>query len=785
MHRATSLVFKFIFILPLLVSTTAVFAKLPPPAPTDMRVLIDISGSMKQNDPNNLRIPALKLLLNLMPQDCNAGVWTFGRYVNMLVPYRAVSPKWKKMAKQEANKINYAGQFTNIGSAIEKASFGWRDVNPESQRSMILLTDGMVDVSRSKGVNENERNKILNVLLPQLKKAGVKIHTIALSKNADIELLQTLALSTDGQFAIVNNAEELLKVFVAAFDQSVEQEQVPIEGNQFSIDGSVDEFTVLIYRKPTSIATQLKMPNGQVVSQNDKLTGLNWFSDSRYDLITIASPIGGEWTLLADVDPDNRVTVVSDLKLFMEGVPTNIVKSEVLDMSVFLSEGDSRIVKSDFLSLLDITFRQDFLDGDKTWEGKLTSHKEGKVKTPRNGTYSARLNKTLLPGRHELTVLVDGKTFQRKKKQKLTVHSEVLEVLIVEEESENGMSNFYLNILPKGGIVPKGELEVSAVISSPTKILSEPAVTSTAFGGWRVDVKGDAGAGVYSVTLTVKSSAGSARHISLVQGPYKVEYRKTSTPSSEVITEIGADSMVVQPVIEEPVPEKIEPEKESPKPEMLNPEEEVALEEELKIDESFVDDTEEEEPIEEEYSEDESDDSLEEESGFEEESESFIEMITNMDKRVLGGIVAGINLVVFGFGYVVYRKVMSRKDLEDEADDLDINLSGLGDDNFDLSEESEGEGGLANEETVVVQQDEDKAAGEEGLSVDDFDEEAEKGTDEVAVVEDAGSDEFDLEADLAELVEDDTEVDITLDDIEEKLSGAEEDTESEDDDLSL
>ncbi|RLA17269.1 MAG: hypothetical protein DRQ56_09430, partial [Gammaproteobacteria bacterium] len=33
----------------------------------DVRVLIDVSGSMKQNDPRNLRIPALKLLVNLLP----------------------------------------------------------------------------------------------------------------------------------------------------------------------------------------------------------------------------------------------------------------------------------------------------------------------------------------------------------------------------------------------------------------------------------------------------------------------------------------------------------------------------------------------------------------------------------------------------------------------------------------------------------------------------------------------------------------------------------------------
>jgi len=56
------------------------------PDTADVRVLIDISGSMKKNDPNNLRRPALRLLVGLLPEDSRAGVWTFGQYVNMQVP---------------------------------------------------------------------------------------------------------------------------------------------------------------------------------------------------------------------------------------------------------------------------------------------------------------------------------------------------------------------------------------------------------------------------------------------------------------------------------------------------------------------------------------------------------------------------------------------------------------------------------------------------------------------------------------------------------------------------
>ena len=40
----------------------------------DVRLLIDVSGSMKLNDPANLRQPAIDLLVKLLPEGSKAGV---------------------------------------------------------------------------------------------------------------------------------------------------------------------------------------------------------------------------------------------------------------------------------------------------------------------------------------------------------------------------------------------------------------------------------------------------------------------------------------------------------------------------------------------------------------------------------------------------------------------------------------------------------------------------------------------------------------------------------------
>ena len=145
---------------------------------SDVRVIIDISGSMKKSDPDNLRIPAAELLVNLFPEGSKAGVWTFGKYVNMLVRHGVVNAQWKEHAANQVQKINSVALHTNIGKALEVASAGWEKPDSKVQRSIILLTDGVVDIARNSDVNEIERKRIINTILPVLRAQQFGIKTV-------------------------------------------------------------------------------------------------------------------------------------------------------------------------------------------------------------------------------------------------------------------------------------------------------------------------------------------------------------------------------------------------------------------------------------------------------------------------------------------------------------------------------------------------------------------------------------------------------------------------------
>ncbi len=600
----------------------------------DLRLVIDISGSMKKTDPENLRIPASKLLLNLAKEGTQFGVWTFGQYVNMLVPHKEVTPAWREEALSQVELINSVALYTNIGEALEKAAMNEREPDPEWDRTIVLLSDGKVDISKSDAVNQAEQDRIMNEVVPRLKKAGFKIHSVALSDDADTAFLKDLAARTNGTFSVAQSADDLMSVFVQASDQVNKPEQVPLEGNRFQIDSAVQEFTALIFRKPGSSPTELFSPGNQQMMVRNKPKNVAWFSDSRYDLITVKNPQPGEWRVKAAIDPDNRVTVVTDLSLVMEGLPDNLIEGERVTMQAWLDENGKVITNGDFLSILDITFSQDASTGER-FAGKLSHGKSGKPKVPKDGIYTAKLGRTLTEGEHLFEVSVDGKTFQRKRTQRVTVHRDVLNIEQNFTTDDNGDELKYLIVKPKAALIDPEQISLVAQIKAPNdeKVIQE-AVYNEA-GDWQIDVPQFADPGVYEVLVKVTGVSANELPFELIQGPYEVDYTpvgvvEEQAPNLDAMAEAFVEENLEVPPIEEPVVEEEPPVPEPDAPEML-----------------VEDVTEESRPV------------VEETLPPEEEE--------GMGMALMIAIISAVNLGLIGAGWFIYRRTISKEDEERET----------------------------------------------------------------------------------------------------------------------
>ena len=678
---------------------------IPTSKATDVRVIIDISGSMKQNDPDNLRIPALNLIVEMIPQGARAGVWTFGQWVNMLIPPATVDAKWRENAKQSAKEINSYGLRTNIGQAMEQATWQF-ERDGEYEQHTILLTDGLVDIAadndpQQQTKNAAERQRIITEILKQYKDLGVKIHSIGLSNNADKVLLDKLALETDGSSVIVNSPEELVKAFLKAFEKAAPEvaEQVPLSNdNTFDIDTSVEEFTALVFRKKGTPALQLTSPSGAVISQIKSIENARWFGESVYDLVTITQPEAGTWKIEADLDPDNRVTVVSDLKMEIKNLPNSLFPGQQVDFEVYLHEDGKVINNPDFLKLM--TFEMTMTAESGRSGTKVISDPDN---LPKDGRYKESISRLSKEGQYELKIEVDGKTFKRMRKDYIQVRQPIgFEI----RKTESGKNQSYsVRVIPQVADVEVAKTRVIAKLKGPDQSSIIQAMPWVEEGVWEAVISPDKGPGEYEITMNIKGSLGENQEFRVKPDPIKLMFpipadftHEYLTQSEEAVKTEEAPKQA-EKLEEKPIEEVTPVAQEEPPVEEVSPEVQEPvmpnLEDKMKSQEQAEqEDAAEEAPV---------------EQAVADEPEEVLEPIPYW---LYAAIPIGVLLFGVG-GFFVYRKIMNKKlastqndapkesldkpdvalndGLDDEDFDEDFDLSGDDDDEMAINMGSEDE----------------------------------------------------------------------------------------------
>ncbi|MFV2059157.1 MAG: VWA domain-containing protein [Gammaproteobacteria bacterium] len=432
---------------------------------TDLRILIDVSGSMKVNDPHNLRTPSVRLLIGLIPEGTKAGIWTFGKYVNMQVKYGVVNKQWKTRARSAVEKIHSRGLYTNIEAVLKKSSFDWKTKDPKTNRHIILLTDGVVDISTDPEINLKSRNTIIKKYLPKLKKAGVKIHTIALSNQADHELLKLLSVSTDGWYELIEDPKKLHRVFLRLFEKSTTANALPLKNNLFKVDKSINDMTVLSFNTNDTL-TKLITPSKKIFTEKDNPESVSWFHEDGYDLITITKPEAGDWKLDAPVDKDNRVLVVTNLTLFMNDIPNNVLLNQRILLKAELKQKDKKIKNKNFLKLVKVeAIKKSLNSPDSTIkfldDGKKLDEHAG------DGIYYSEIRSPLRAGVFELVIRAQGPTFQRQRQYLVNVFNGLATIEIQDNKDKNP---FFIEILPHKGLLQEGSVDINYQVNNGKSI---------------------------------------------------------------------------------------------------------------------------------------------------------------------------------------------------------------------------------------------------------------------------------------------------------------------------
>lgn len=516
----------------------------------DVRLVIDVSGSMKRNDPNNLRQPAVDLLVRLVPDGGKAGVWTFGKFVNMLVPHQIVDEAWREAASRKSGEINSVGLFTNIGGALETAAHDMASGNPGYATSVILLTDGMVDISKSPAENEAEWRRVVDQVFPALKEAGYQVHAVALSEEADRNLMEKLAITTGGTFAVAKTADDLMKIFLQAFDLAVPSQKVAMVNNRFLVDSSVDEFTALIFRQDHSEKTRLIGPD-EVVIQADKLPeDVRWLRTEEYDLITVQQPYEGEWQVVAAIEPESRVTVVSNLALRVKALPSNLFRGNTEQLN-FVLQGDGQpITDRTFLNLLKNRVHLSF---GATLETIAPDHWSMTVPgsaASDTGVYSVTLPMFERMGIYDLQLTVDGKTFSRQFSHRISVR-EPFSASLEEVADDQGVMRHLLTVRAHSELIDPQRTQIAVTVVNPVRRRLVKPLVATLQDQWQTPVVLDI-PGRYQLTVQVTGTDKREEPFDYELTPLAYEHAVDTTFAPPPEPPPPEEQPVEQPPVEEP-----------------------------------------------------------------------------------------------------------------------------------------------------------------------------------------------------------------------------------------
>lgn len=285
---------------------------------TQWRILVDISGSMKKNDPENYRQESLSILKNIVPDDLEVGIYSFAMNTEELIEPSIIDKSWINKWESQKNKIDYRGQWTNIAGALEKVIPSW---NNEGSKHIILITDGLVDISRDRDENTKSRWKVFHDHLATLQRGNIHVHTLSFGQSSDLELLQVLSHATDGYYDAINNADEVYDYFLNLIKIGADYQQLPISDHQFKVDHGAGEILVL---SPSKNKPLLQDPAGEVYPADFKLIRDTYTAK-------ISNPKSGIWQISGSFRGEPSVLITSEIKLSWTQAPSLTLLSRPLE----------------------------------------------------------------------------------------------------------------------------------------------------------------------------------------------------------------------------------------------------------------------------------------------------------------------------------------------------------------------------------------------------------------------------------------------------------------------
>jgi pSer/pThr/pTyr-binding forkhead associated (FHA) protein/Mg-chelatase subunit ChlD len=184
------------------------------PIAKDVVLVLDNSGSMRANDPENLTRKVVSDFLARLDSLTRVGIVVFDESARLVVPLSPANAAATRQAiAASLSGIDYRGQWTDSPAGVERASYELRSNGREgAAKTIIFLTDGIVDTGDRARDLERARWLVDN-LAAECERLGIRVFSIAFTEQADFQLIQALGERTKGGYFRALTADEIQGVF--------------------------------------------------------------------------------------------------------------------------------------------------------------------------------------------------------------------------------------------------------------------------------------------------------------------------------------------------------------------------------------------------------------------------------------------------------------------------------------------------------------------------------------------------------------------------------------------
>lgn len=255
-------------------------------------LIVDSSGSMSWNDPQDLRKWAAKYFVDLAQVGDKAAVVDFDDALHTWKPLTAIqSPADRNGIKAAVDNIDSNGG-TNLGVGLQEGYNQLASDLSTNKKAAIFLTDG-------RGAYNNEALAYVQ--------NGWPIYVIGLGSDIDPNLLQIIATSTGGKFYPAPTNTTLLDIYQKLSHQL--QNQTTVDTKTFlafqnqtqtfniNIPAGASQVTFSTSWPGSDVGICLVTPSGIAIDANTTLPGLYHAKEATYEIFRLDNPESGSWNV--------------------------------------------------------------------------------------------------------------------------------------------------------------------------------------------------------------------------------------------------------------------------------------------------------------------------------------------------------------------------------------------------------------------------------------------------------------------------------------------------------